>query len=139
MTSFNTKHLRRLIRDFQIERKGWLQSQFGVSKNSFFAILHHSLSLIAILGNSSISTRYLVSRPLYSAKDQTDTQTGNFIVSDFAIVYDFTVNNITRQPACLDNGSNLWVASDDPTCDKASTYNTVVDFAAVNIIRLYKL
>jgi hypothetical protein len=35
-------------------------------------------------------------RPLYSATDSNGTQVGNFIVSDFAIVYDFTVDEGTE-------------------------------------------
>ena len=35
-------------------------------------------------------------RPLYSSTDSNGTQVGNFIVSDFAIVYDFTVDEGTE-------------------------------------------
>ena len=35
-------------------------------------------------------------RPLYSATDSDSVQVGNFIVSDFAIVYDFTVDEGTE-------------------------------------------
>ena len=35
-------------------------------------------------------------RPLYSATDSDSVQVGNFIVSDFAIVYDFTVEEGTE-------------------------------------------
>ena len=68
-------------------------------------------------------------RPLYSAKDQADTQTGNFINADFAIVYDFTVDEDTRFPNCE-------VTADAPTCVEASTYDTVKAFAAVVIKKL---
>ena len=68
---------------------------------------------------------------MYSAKDPDDTQSGNFIVSDFAIVYDFTVDEDTRF-------ANREVTADDPTCDEASTYGTVEAFAAVIIIKLQR-
>ncbi len=68
-------------------------------------------------------------RPLYSARDSDDVQNGNFIVSDFAIVYDFTVDDETRFATCE-------VKASDPTCDKASTYGTVEAFAAVIIIKI---
>lgn len=64
-------------------------------------------------------------RPLYSARDQSLDQVGNFIVSDFAIVYDFDVEDDTRFADCE-------VTADAPTCTPASTYDTVVSFAADN-------
>lgn len=67
-------------------------------------------------------------RPLYSARDQDLTQVGNFIVSDFAIVYDFDVEEDTRFANCE-------VTADAPTCDQASTYGTVEKFAAVTNIK----
>jgi len=68
-------------------------------------------------------------RPLYSNTDSDGTQVGNFINADFAIVYDFTVDEDSRKVSCF--GNNLWTV-DDQTCDKASTYGTVAAFAADN-------
>jgi len=69
-------------------------------------------------------------RPLYSSTDSNGTQVGNFIVSDFAIVYDFTVDEDTRFANCL-GPSTSWTV-DDQTCDDASTYGTVEAFALDN-------
>ena len=66
-------------------------------------------------------------RPLYSATTSDGTQTGNFIVSDLAIVYDFGVDDDTRFADCE-------VTPDAPTCTQASTYSTVQAYAAVIII-----
>ena len=67
-------------------------------------------------------------RPLYSATTSDGTQTGNFIVSDLAIVYDFGVEDDTRFADCE-------VTPDAPTCTQASTYSTVQAYAAVIIIK----
>merc|ERR1711935_120359 len=64
-------------------------------------------------------------RPLYSARDQDGEQTGNFIVSDFAMVYDFEVEDVDRFADCE-------VTADAPTCTPASTYDTVVSFSLDN-------
>ena len=63
-------------------------------------------------------------RPLYSATTSDGTQTGNCIVSDLAIVYDFGVEDDTRFADCD-------VTPDAPTCTQASTYSTVQAYAAV--------
>jgi len=64
-------------------------------------------------------------RPLYSARDGDGEQVGNFIVSDFAMVYDFDVEDDTRFANCE-------VTADAPTCTPASTYATVEAFAEDN-------
>ena len=51
-------------------------------------------------------------RPLYSATDSNGTQVGNFIVSDFAIVYNFTVDEGT------DYVENIFSHSLRKTCNK---------------------
>jgi hypothetical protein len=49
-------------------------------------------------------------RPLYSATDSDSVQVGNFIVSDFAIVYDFTVDEGTEYV------ENIFSCSHRKTC-----------------------
>ena len=71
-------------------------------------------------------------RPIYSATTSDGTQTGNFINADWAIVYDFTVEEDTRFASCE-------VTADAPTCAQATTYAKVASFAAVIIIKLFQI
>ena len=64
-------------------------------------------------------------RPLYRCKvDPTGANCGNMLVSDFALAYEFTVDDTTRFLDCDPSGSAL-------TCQKASTYDLVKAYAEV--------
>ena len=57
-------------------------------------------------------------RPLYSATDSDSVQVGNFIVSDFAIVYDFTVDEGTEYV------ENIFSCSHRKTCHQRKLRRT---------------
>ena len=75
-------------------------------------------------------------RPIYSATDSTNTQVGNFINADFAIVYDFDVEADDRFADCFISGRGSTWTVDSQTCDQASTYDLVKSFAEVIIFNL---
>jgi len=95
---------------------------YNMMIDSQFTFRSRSLATDADTGDALTGD---AARPLYSATDLEKTQVGNFLVSDFAIVYDFDVEDDTRFANCE-------VTADAPTCTPATTYDTVVSFSLDN-------
>jgi len=100
----------------------------GVERNTFEGNVYYNMMIDTQFTYRSRSLADATgdeARPLYSATTSDGTQTGNFIVSDLAIVYNFGVEDDTRFADCE-------VTPDAPTCTQASTYSTVQAYAADN-------